>query len=69
MPDNNTPPTRDNDRPVWGAARIAAEIGLNRQSTYHLLSKNLLPGVKKIGRRYVTTTGQLRRALGADGGE
>jgi hypothetical protein len=68
MPDQ--PKTiQDDRRPIWGAASIAAEIGLDRQATYHLLSRNLLPGVKKIGRRYVTTAGQLRRAIGAGGDE
>jgi hypothetical protein len=51
-----------NDTPIWGAARIGAEIGLDRGSTYHLLSRNLLP-TRRIGRRWVSTRGQLRRAL------
>jgi hypothetical protein len=69
MADEATKIQQTDDLPIWGAARIAAEIGLDRQATYHLLSRNLLPGVKKIGRRYVTTPSRLRAALAADGSE
>ena len=54
------------DRPIWGAARIATEIGLDRGAAYHLLNKGLLPA-RRIGRRWVSTRGQLRQAL--TGGE
>jgi hypothetical protein len=50
------------DTPIWGAARIAAEVGLDRSSVYHLLGRGLLPA-RRIGRRWVSTPGQLRRAL------
>jgi hypothetical protein len=65
MPDNNTPPTRDNDRPIWGARSIGREIGLDRGQTYHLLNRGLLPA-RQIGRRWVSSPSQLRRALGAE---
>jgi hypothetical protein len=60
--------TIQNDRPVWGATAIGREIGLDRGQTYHLLNEGHLPA-RKLGRRWVSTSGQLRRALGADGSE
>jgi hypothetical protein len=65
MADETQPKIIQDDRPVWGASAIAAEIGLDRQATYHLLSKNLLPA-RRVGRRWVSTPSQLRRALGAE---
>jgi len=53
---------QDDDVPLWGASAIGREIGLARGQTYHLLSRNLLPA-RRIGRRWVSTPGQLRRAL------
>jgi hypothetical protein len=52
----------DSDTPIWGASAIGRELGLARGSVYHLLSRNLLPA-RRIGRRWVSTPGQLRRAL------
>jgi hypothetical protein len=58
-----------NDTPIWGASAIGREIGLDRAAAYHLLERGLLPA-RRIGRRWVSTRGQLRRALGAgDGSE
>jgi hypothetical protein len=55
------------DRPIWGAREIAREAGLpDRAAAYHLLERGLLPA-RRIGRRWVSTKGQLRRAL--TGGE
>jgi hypothetical protein len=50
------------DTPIWGADRIAREIGLDRQATYHLLSRGLLPA-KRVGRRWVSSRTRLRQAL------
>jgi len=61
MAENQTTKIQD-DIPIWGASRIAAEIGLDRGAVYHLLGRNLLPA-RRIGRRWVSTRGQLRRAL------
>ena len=47
---------------VWGAASIAREIGLDRQSTYHLLSRRLIPA-QRIGRRWVASRARLRQTL------
>jgi hypothetical protein len=47
---------------LWGAADIGREIGLDRQSTYHLLNKGLLPA-HRLGRRWVSTKDLLRRAV------
>ena len=39
--DNTEPKIIQDDMPIWGADRIAREIGLDRQATYHLLSSSL----------------------------
>jgi hypothetical protein len=54
--------TNRDDTPIWGASEIGREIGLDRSQTYHLLSRGLLPA-RQLGRRWVSTRGQLRRAL------
>jgi hypothetical protein len=47
----------------------AREVGLDRGAVYHLLSHGLLPG-RRIGRRWVASRDQLRRALtGEQSGE
>jgi hypothetical protein len=56
-----------NDTPIWGAARIAREVGLDRAQAYHLLSRGLLPA-RRVGRRWVTTRDRLRQALTGDRG-
>jgi hypothetical protein len=60
--DNTETKILPDDRPIWGASAIGREVGLDRASVYHLLSRNLLPA-RRIGRRWVSTRGQLRRAL------
>ena len=65
MADEIQPKITRDDVPIWGAGAIGREIGLDRGQTYHLLSRGHLPG-RKIGRRWVSTPGQLRRALGAE---
>jgi len=62
MAQDNTQPKIPDDVPIWGASAIAAEIGLDRGAAYHLLNQGLLPA-RRIGRRWVSTPGQLRRAL------
>jgi Helix-turn-helix domain len=59
---NNTKIIQDDTTPVWGASEIARETGLDRGAAYHLLNKGLLPATK-IGRKWVSTRDQLRRAL------
>jgi hypothetical protein len=59
---NTEPKIIQDDTPIWGADRIAREIGLDRQATYHLLSGGLLPA-KRIGRRWVSSRTRLRQAL------
>jgi hypothetical protein len=55
---------------VWGAREIGREVGLDRGAAYHLLSRGLLPA-KRVGRKWVASRDQLRRALTGDqaGGE
>jgi hypothetical protein len=62
MTDQSQATKIQDDMPIWGAGAIAAEVGLDRGSVHHLLSRNLLPA-RCIGRRWVSTRGQLRRAL------
>jgi hypothetical protein len=55
--------TEQNDVIIWGASAIAREAGLpDRAAAYHLLERGLLPA-RRLGRRWVTTRNQLRRAL------
>jgi hypothetical protein len=62
--DNTEPKIIQDDTPIWGADRIAREIGLDRQATYHLLSRGLLLlPAKRIGRRWVSSRTRLRQAL------
>ncbi len=44
---------------LWGAGEIAAEIGRNERSTYHLLERGELPAVKVCG-RWVASKAKLR---------
>jgi hypothetical protein len=51
---------------VWGATEIARIAGLpDRASAYNLLTHGHLPG-RRVGRRWVSTVSQIRRALGAE---
>jgi hypothetical protein len=70
MAQDNTPSrTIQDDTLIWGADRIAAEVGLDRAAAYHLLNRGLLPA-QKVGRKWATTRDRLRPALGAgDGSE
>jgi hypothetical protein len=65
MADETQPKITRDDVPLWGANAIAAEIGLDRGQTYHLLNRGLLPA-RQIGRRWVSTPSQLRKALGSE---
>ena len=53
----------DADRPIWGASRIARELGISRWK--FLRCANLLP-VSKIGNKFVTTPRRLREALNGE---
>jgi hypothetical protein len=64
MAQDSTQPKND-DTPLWGARAIGLELGLDRGQTYHLLNQGHLPA-RRIGRRWVSTPSQLRRALGAE---
>jgi hypothetical protein len=59
----------DKDIIIWGASAIAREAGLpDRAAAYHLLERGLLPA-RRVGRKWVTSRGQLRRALTGTGGD
>ncbi len=66
MPTNNALPMPE-DRPtvpVWPTAGRA--IGLSRSSTYLAAQRGEIPGLLRIGGRYMVATAALRRALGLD---
>jgi hypothetical protein len=50
--------------PVWPTAGRA--LGLSRSSTYLAAQRGDLPGLLRIGGRYMVATAALRRALGLD---
>jgi hypothetical protein len=51
---------------IWGAREIGREVGLDRGAAYHLLNRGLLPA-RRVGRKWVASRDQLRRALEAIG--
>ncbi len=60
---------KDKEVIIWGASAIAREAGLpDRAAAYHLLERGLLPA-RRVGRKWVTSRGQLRRALTGTGGD
>jgi len=64
MPDN--PQNQDDTTPLWGAAEIARAAGLpDRAAAYNLLTHGHLPA-RRIGRKWVSTVGQIKRAIGAE---
>jgi hypothetical protein len=50
--------------PVWPTAGQA--LGISRSSAYLAAQRGELPGLLRIGGRYVVATAALRRALGLD---
>jgi hypothetical protein len=61
--------TQQNDVIIWGASAIARAAGLpDRASAYNLLAHGHLPA-RRVGRKWVSTVGQIRRAIGAGGDE
>ncbi len=61
-------PTENLDAPIWGAARIAAEIGKNETQTNYLLLKRRIDA-DKIGRQWVTTRRRLLNQFSGNGAE
>jgi hypothetical protein len=62
----HTAPSPDGDEILWGAAAIAAEIGLTSRATFHLLSKGELPA-RKVGARWVASRARLRAYIVGEG--
>lgn len=56
----------EDDKPIWGAENIAAVIERSVTQTQYLLRTGKLPGVNKVGDRYVTTRRKLLAALLGD---
>ena len=50
--------------PVWPTAGRA--LGLSRSSTYLAAQRSEIPGLLRIGGKYLVATAALRRALGLD---
>jgi hypothetical protein len=63
-PDTNTSDNLASDL-IWGAAAIAAEIGLTPSAVYAKLERGHLPG-RKCGDVWVSSRRALRRALAVD---
>lgn len=55
----------DENEPVWGAEKIGVEIGLKERQAFWLLENGRLPA-KKVGGRWVSTKGALRRAISVE---
>jgi hypothetical protein len=65
MAQDSSQPKNQNDV-VWGASEIARVAGLpDRAAAYNLLTHGHLPA-RRIGRKWVSTVGQIRRAIGAE---
>jgi predicted DNA-binding transcriptional regulator AlpA len=52
--------------PVTDVATVAPLIKRSRAATYRLAASGELPGVRKLGNRYVVVTAELLRWLGLD---
>lgn len=53
----------DPDEPIWGAENFAKIINRSEAATRHLIRTGKLPGVNKVGDRYVSTPRKLRAAV------
>lgn len=60
LPDPETHPTV----PVWPTAGRALRLG--RSATYAAAARGEIPGLLRIGNKYVVATATLRHALGLD---
>jgi hypothetical protein len=47
---------------IWGAAAIAAELGIGERKAFYLLDRKLIPG-RKVGSLWCASRRQLRAAL------
>ena len=48
---------------VWGAELIGAELNISPRTAFYLLERGEIPA-RKVGRRWCTTRGALRRRFG-----
>jgi hypothetical protein len=55
--------TDDNSDIIWSARGIARAINRNERATYHLLQQGRLPA-RRVGKQWVASRNELRRALG-----
>ncbi|MBW8285051.1 MAG: hypothetical protein K0M55_15780 [Rhizobium sp.] len=53
---------QNDDTPIWGLKNIAKEIRQTVSQTHYMLRNGRLPA-RQIGEKWVTTRGELRRAL------
>jgi hypothetical protein len=53
----------DLDAPLWGIENFAKVINRTERQTYHLVATGKLPGVNKVGDRYVSTRRKLLNAV------
>jgi hypothetical protein len=52
----------DGRRLIWGAAAIAAELGVPTRKAFYLLEKGLAPA-NKVGNQWVSTPDKLRQGV------
>jgi excisionase family DNA binding protein len=57
---------RPDERVTITVSEAAARIGISRASAYEAARRGDLPGVLRVGRRYVVSRRALERALGND---
>lgn len=65
--DQRTDQSNADEVPVWGVEDIGAVIGRTPRQTYHLLSRNQVPGAVKRGGRYCLMRSVWRRSFEQQG--
>ena len=63
MTANEKAMSSDLDEPIWGIENFAKVINRTERQTYHLVATGKLPGVNKVGDRYVSTRRKLRSGV------
>jgi hypothetical protein len=62
--ENSTSNTNEDlDKPIWGVESFAKIINRTPRQTHHLVAKGRIPGVKKVGARFVSTKRKLLAAV------
>lgn len=51
---------------IWGAQAIADALSLKRTQAYHLLSKGMIRGARRMGKAYFVSRADLREQFGGE---